>query len=178
MRNSGGKAGNRGEPRGNPRREYRSPGKGGGSAEPIRRRGGTPERQREKAATTESQGGRPQKNEGQKRQAAHPTQQHIGKTNQERPQGGIEPPQQVNTESKEQRQPETELEEIERRLHMAAADIFTNIEADPTRVFLVRVSFIEIYKQIQACDILRYLKRYFRNSHLNIHTLVNIHFMA
>ena len=42
MRNSGGKAGNRGEPRGNPRREYRTPGKGGGQCGTYRKKGGNP----------------------------------------------------------------------------------------------------------------------------------------
>ena len=42
------------------------------------------------------------------------------------------PPQQVNTDFKEQRQPETELEEIERRLHMAAAEIDWEEEVSET----------------------------------------------
>ena len=36
-------------------------------------------------------------------------------------------------------------------VHMAAYDIFNHIEKEPERVFLVRVSFIEIYNEEGEC---------------------------
>ena len=41
----------------------------------------------------------------------------------------------------------SDMEENGGIVHMAASDIFNHIEKEPERVFLVRVSFIEIYNE-------------------------------
>ena len=92
-----------------------------------------PESGKIKEAPTETRGERePKKPKGHSNREARQRHQHTSRGSQQDPPGGIEPPQQVHYNHAEQEVAETEIEEIERRLHMAAAEIDWEEEVSET----------------------------------------------